>query len=534
MRQMRPPAWPDRDAAVNTARASSRAALFAATLAAFLLCALIYQPWRPGPIISADFAEFGPLLSQANSLSDGYREIADRYRQFGRFNPVTFAAIAAEWRLFGWNAVGWQVARFLLMFTNGMVVGIVARRFGASIPASAFGAALLLFGPAVTESWLIPQLSEGYGLLLFLAATLLALEFQVARHWAARAVACAALLSACLLTKETFLGCVPFVLFVALSKGPDGEWDRPSVSRRNAGLVVISAATITLLALVPIVGAKTTAPAGNYASEYGTASMTLDNLGSTLARMSMPGAHAADPVNVLFLLLVCLGMARAWRSEPAGRRTLRWKLITALALPVCSALIYWPWPAQNYWHYYAGPSMVGAATLLALALTSLEAARTTARWGARIAAGLILAFGVRWSHRTAQNYYAARDTSVALMRILDAMPASAALLVASDRRNAEMVDKVTRTATVVRSTILPTLNRDFSSATQVACAMVRESVKGAQAGTIVVIYAEECPSLDMSPHRPWRSILRPTRYLSITAARLITDTTRIDVFQVAP
>lgn len=516
----------------DTAHAWFRPTFATAALFALIACALIYQPWQPGPIISADFAEFGPLLSRADGLVDGYQAITDHYRQFGRFNPVTFAAIAAEWRVFGWSAIGWQFARFILMFGNALIAAIVVRRFGASVEGSMFGAALFLFGPAVAESWLIPQLSEGYGMPLLLAATLLALDFHAVRRWQPRALACASLLCACVLTKETFVACVPFVLLAAVCRDSAGRWDRPQVSPRNVGLVLGTASAVALLALLPIMRSKLTGPAGNYASEYGIAAMTLNNLASTLARMALPGTSVSDPPSLILLLLVCLFIGKMWRDAPGRRRDLGWKLATVATLPLAYAFVYWPWPSENYWFYYAGPATLGAAILLGLALTSLtQTTRPMVRWGARVVALLIIAFGGRWSHRAAENFYAARDASVSLMRILATTPDSARLVVASDRRDDEMVDKVTRTAVVVRATILPKLSRDFATTTQIGCAQAPDAAARSGSQTILVLYAAECPGLRMSPYMPWRSVIEPVRYFSLSKLGLVVDTTRIDIFR---
>ncbi len=104
--------YPSAEDGVLTRRIVTVAGAALAAWSAWLL-----QPWRFSPFDRLDFPDIIPVLQQSGSVLDGAWALHQFYLDFGRFFPMHAFSLSLHWEAFGSNPVGWQVARFVLMWS---------------------------------------------------------------------------------------------------------------------------------------------------------------------------------------------------------------------------------------------------------------------------------------------------------------------------------------------------------------------------------------------------------------------------------
>jgi hypothetical protein len=367
-------------------------ALFALTAPAWL----IYRPDRERAFYVIDFAEFLPLLQNANGFFESMRALLDYYASHGRFNVIPYAFLTAKWSLFGLWSPGWQMARALLMVAVVALTYVLLRRLGASKLGATVGASIYLFAPPAIEGWVRLTMAEPLGAAITTIMSLRALDYQGATRWPVSAGVLGVGAVALILTKELMAPALLFPLGLALAVRPDGTFGLPSWSRRNVGLVAVMAAA-SLLAMLPViavyVGASDTAYASLYGKEYKSPALNLVllvtglvpfDLGSTAG--NLPWAIAVTA----YLLLVVVGWRAGLRSNVHRARSW-WLLALAVAVPLAGIIVYSPihWFAK----FYFIPYLLGPALLLGMAATFLQSTLRSATWPAA-AAAVIALYGI--------------------------------------------------------------------------------------------------------------------------------------------
>jgi len=386
---------------------------------ALLTCgwgAILYQPWRPGPLSLTDFSDFLPVLQGQSGAWAQYHAMSAYYAAQGRFFPVTVAWIVARWSWLGLSGPAWQLTPIPLMVVAVVAVYALLRRLGSGTQGALLGAALYVVGSGARELWLIPQLGDTVGLLLVLGAVGLATRYQQSGEPALVAGAIACLLLGAEWTKETFVACAPFVTGVALCFRGRGIWEKPRVTARSAVLLALVGSTLAL-GLIPILLIRVAAVTGAYASQYGLRAMTARHVFNILGHMLLPVAgESGSAANLAFLLLLVVGWALALSS---GRRdrSMRIGLLVALLLPLSGTAVYLPWPF--FLPQYTSAFLFCSAYLAAMAASELYGARSRVlRLLPTGAAVVVIAAGSRAAFSTAEENLATRRVIGATVAVL--------------------------------------------------------------------------------------------------------------------
>ena len=361
------------------------------------LAVWLYRPWQSRAFDVLDFSEFLPILNAARGLPARLAALTDYYAGVhGRFNLLSYAALAAKWSWLGNQPLLWQVLRaFELLLIAGLGFALL-RRLSASRFGAALGAALLLFSYSAALPWVRLTMGEPLGLLGALLAALLATRLERAERGKGTAVALGAglLLAAAVLAKEMLVIWVPAVLLIGLTRVSDG---RLILRRRDPaavrfGLGALAGGLAASLAVLYV--ARKTSVAG-YAATYGEASPTLARFGEIFQRQFLPWPITGRNDGTVMLLgaLLFIGVIlaglRAGLRDPARRGISVRALWLGLGLPVLGTLVYLPWPV--YSPFYGYPFVFGSAVLLASALTSLQARGPRAeRWGGAAAVAAVV------------------------------------------------------------------------------------------------------------------------------------------------
>ncbi|MEJ7810309.1 MAG: hypothetical protein WKG32_07830 [Gemmatimonadaceae bacterium] len=370
----------------------------AALLGCLIALALfLYQPWQRTPFEVTDFGEFLPFLAGNGSAGARLAAMMHYYASHGRIPILQYVQVVTLWQLFGADPLGWKAAKFVAM--SAVVIGayFVLRRLGAARAGAAAGAALFVCAPVSAANWLRVHITESSGLLLLLGAIWLAATYQSTNRWRRKAFTIAALVALAAWFKETFVAFAPFVCLVGACWQVGARLAVPRLDRRLAwlagSLVVMLGATLGAF----MIGMSRASAVGAYTSGYGvrrypsshwlTAPMDIARAVLLPVRVDYLTATQVPlvPANALFILLLAAGVTIAWRRserpwDVAGR------LAIALSIPTAAVALYLPWPV--FQDTYALKFLLGAALLLALAVTWLG------RYGSSTTRALALAIAV--------------------------------------------------------------------------------------------------------------------------------------------
>ena len=391
-----------------------------------------YQPWKSRAFDVADFSEFLPILTGAHGVRDRFAGLVDYYAgAHGRFNLLTYAALAAKWSWLPRDPLVWQLLRATLLLLIAALAYRLLRRLAADRAAAALGAVLLLFSYSAALPWIRLTMGEPLGLLLMLTAALLAAKPAGLASSRGIGAGVALLVALAILAKEMLVLWVPVVLAVGLTRTSSGTLAglrRDRAGARFALFVLVGA----VAAAIPVLLIARRPGVSGYAATYGAASLSLDRFGEIFQRQFLPwpitGRTDATVMLIaalLFLGVILVGM-RSGLQDPAWRKHSTWVLLLGLGLPVLGALAYLPWPV--YAPFYGYAFCFGSALLLATALTALR--RSGPRPGALgfAAAGLSLVLAVPHAVHLARAAAAQQETLTGLARVLPG-PAGADRLV---------------------------------------------------------------------------------------------------------
>jgi hypothetical protein len=388
------------------------------------LAVWLYRPWQSRAFDVLDFSEFLPLLNAAHGFPARLASLTDYYAGVhGRFNLLSYAALAAKWSWLGDHPLLWQLLRAAELLLIAAAAFMLLRRLSAGVFGAALGATLLLFSYSAALPWVRLTMGEPLGLCCALAAALLATPLDEAEPRSSTAVALAAglLLAAAVLAKEMLVLWVPAVLLIAVTRVSEGRLTlrrRDPVARRF-GLSLLAGGLLASLAVLYV--ARKTSVAG-YAATYGEASATLTRFGEILQRQFLPWpiTGRSDGTVMLLAALLFIGVIlagmRAGLRDPARRGSSVRALWLGLSLPVLGTLVYLPWPV--YSPFYGYPFVFGSGVLLATALTNLRVLGGRAeRWGGAAAVAALL-LGVPHAVHLARAAAAQQEVMTAVARVL--------------------------------------------------------------------------------------------------------------------
>jgi len=384
----------------------------------------LYRPWQARAFDVLDFSEFLPLLNAAHGALARLAALTDYYAGVhGRFNLLSYAALAAKWSWLGNHPALWQALRAAELLLIAGLGFVLLRRLAAGVFAAALGATLLLFSYSAALPWVRLTMGEPLGLLCALLAALLATRPDRAERWRGTGVALAVgvLLAAAILAKEMLVIWVPAVLLIGGTRVSEGRLTlrRGDPAALRFGLAALAGGLAASLAVLYV--ARRTSVAG-YAATYGEATATLARFGEVFQRQFLPWPITGrnDGTVMLLAALLFIGVIlaglRAGLRDPARRGQCLRALWLGLGLPVLGTLAYLPWPV--YAPFYGYPFVFGSAVLLATALSCLRARGPRAeRWGGAAAVTAVV-LAVPHAAHLARAAAAQQEVMTAVARVL--------------------------------------------------------------------------------------------------------------------
>ena len=496
----------------------SRGAL-AALLSAVGLAFVLYRPDRELPFHHLDFSEFLPILQSSASFWERTWKLLEFYGQFGRANVLPYALVSAKWEWFDWWSPGWQLSRYVVMLGIMVLSYQLLRRLGASVAGAAAGSSVFLIAPSATLGWVQLTIGEPLGTLLLLTLCLTILPARRLRSDRWRWLVAGLLTAGILFTKEMLAPTLLLPLGLALVTDEDGRLARPARTPHAKRLLVLFV-VVGALCLVPIVSVMLAVPSDGYYVRYGQSFWPLRQVVATWLAVFLPVDPAyglpGSALQIARLVLLAWMAVGCWLfvRRGSGRSKHIWLLVLAALFPLVGALVYAPWPA--YLQFYAIPYLIGAAIVVAFALTGFERASPRvviacayACWGAFLLPGSINA------HWYAAYSAASQIATHRLVTRVAGMTAIDSVLVATPRRAIRKWEGAANTLTRYASAV----NADWPPAQDIACS---EAVPSP--GTLVVYGEGLCA-------RPagTEPIVEQFKRLSLRRGRLVVDSVRIDV-----
>lgn len=491
------------------------------------LAGFLYQPWRRVPFDIVDYSEFLPLLLQHHTMAGRLGAFTEYYGSQGRLNLLSYLLLIGKWMGFGWNTVGWQVARFAQM--AGVVAGVyfLLRRLTAGRWGPAAGAALFITAGTAAPAWIRLTMGEPLGLVFLLGAAGIAVQYQTTRRWRLSGVMIGLLVAAALLTKEMLVGAAPFLLLLAWCFVAPGRLAMPRRSERNVWVLATTAAAgAAVLVPVAMVGLNVSSDA--YSAQYGAASMSIGRLIDLLTRMVLPARASYAPylrplllpANVIFLGIVLVGW-RVGLREPATRAHRMALGAIALSLPVVGAVLYLPWPQFN--DFYGLPFLLGPALLLAMAVSFIENGMPRGRWIMYAGCLGLLATTAAFAQYAARAAMARREVNREVVTAIVERPGLDSVVVAMPYLTTQRWQGTGPTLGRYAAALSPGV-----AVPSVSDALCRETLPLFQRGggrAMLVSYADGCGSFP----RPTSSTRRYFTYIYWPTLSLRVDSVRVDL-----
>jgi len=492
----------------------------------------LYQPWHRRPFDVIDFSDFLPLLVGGDSFTDRFGALISFYGpEHGRFNPVAYAGLALKWEVLGSDPLLWQLLRAGQLTLAAGGVYLLLRRLSAGPWGAAIGSSLIFFSFSSSQAWVRLSVAEPLGLILMLAAALLAVRLQTARLWRATAIASGVFVALAILAKEMLIAWVPVVAYVGWYLGPDGRLRSIRVPGERGGWLLASVGFATVAAAVPIALAALSLKPTGYATIFGQGTLSPGRIAVIAQRMLVPwpvaqgaeGLAFALPALLFVLTLLC--GVNAASADPRWRDHTSRAWVLGLALPAMGTILYTPWP--SYWALYGLPFLVGPALLVAIAVTSAERRSLRSRWTARVlATGCVLTV-IAPSVHSARRFAARQEVNVALAHELPAHPAADSIVVAlviPPRTGLPGIGTALRNYALLfhpLDTLPPALDAQ--------CADVVTRFRRGLGRTVIISYGDQCGQLPVSTI----SMRRHFRYFDLGRFRLVVDSIRADLFDPA-
>jgi hypothetical protein len=380
------------------------------------LAALVYQPWNAPGLQILDFSEFLPKLAAYSSFWDRVAAVARYLASQGRFSPVQYLYMALTWSVFGSEASGWHWTYFAINAVVLLLARSVLLQMGVRRSAALVSIGLWAMMQPFADGWLRPT-GETLGLIFTFIGVRAALRYADAADWRRYAIIIALSAAAMIFAKEMMVALIPVVWLVTRLQRRDGVLHLAPWTKRDNFLAIVLAMTV-VLALIPVAYVALHAPAGNYASRYGSQrfnfTLTLDRLEITLfpgrGRLSTITRLWQDPAWRLLLLLpnlVWLGLMADGLTTRLARRNL-WPVALGFLWISAGVIAYSPWPGHAT--FYMIPFGFGMVLIAAHCLTwILERGEIEYRGAVTLAAALVLITAI-----DARNFVHQHDLRVRL------------------------------------------------------------------------------------------------------------------------
>lgn len=397
----------------------SAPAIGAALLLTVLAC-LVYRPDRPLPFDLWDFREFLPILRDHPGVSDGYQALLRYYAGHGRMNPLFYLTFAVQFAVFGDWAWGWQLLRFAVMLADTLLLLWLARRLGLGWLAATTSAALFVVATPAVRGW-VQLMAEPQVMLFLLVGSHLALDLDRAPRWRGRVAMILACLLAAFLSKEIAGMLGAFVVVLAIV-GPGQPLDPGRLRTPRHRALAIGALLVVVAVGVMILRIRSLPVATGYGMAYGKGTLSAARLAENVAAIVLPvhpnGQTALGllyPANILAILALALG-AVAWRQVGTTVASLLRVAALGLAVILCGALAYWPWPKFD--SFYALPFFAAPALLIGAGVEGLWRRGGIRRGLAAAAATLIIGYAAIPAARSTATAAAALQLNVSVARLL--------------------------------------------------------------------------------------------------------------------
>lgn len=492
-------------------------------LAALALIATfaVYRPDRNLPFDFLDFSEFLSLLQRGDSFFSRLAEFVSYYGSQGRFNLVGYAALAAKWGFWGDNSPAWQWTRFATMWGAVLLVFLLLRRIGVSRFAAVAGSAVFLFAPPAFDGWTRLTMAEPLGLILLLAACLLALRPMAgSREERLVGLGFAAMCVVVVLLKEMLVATLllpPLLVAAQNRRLPDGIRQR----LRTLGVAMIVSIPI---ASIPVVLTAARATNDAYTTAFGSQIRPLSDAIAQWSLAILPFDPATSfPARLIGLALVGFvavlisGWTVRLRMPNADERSNARRLLAiALLFPLVGTLIYLPWPSWN--RFYSIPFLLSGAILAAVAFGALEVWSRRAFIGACCVWGWLLVFAAADAFGQGNRLAARQLANRAVVSRLATLRTSFDTVIVATNQ----------TVPAAWQGLGPTLSRygrafglDMPVAINVPCEESR--VRASANRDAIVAYGSHCPGLAASD-----PIVVRYRRLRFSTTPLTTDSLRVD------
>jgi len=493
-------------------------------LGALALCQVIYRPCVREPLDILDFSEFLLRMRWDANPWNNLSGLARYYAGHGRVNEVPYILIAVTYQWFKVDPLGWQALRAVQMLIVPVGVYMVARRLGATGFGSALGASLFLFGTAAASNWL-RQTAEPIGTLFFLCATGLVCGFsQEGASWP-RAALLALCVTGMLLSKETFVACIPFLILVAACWESGGHLRSFHIDKPTMQVSAACGFAMVVLA-VALAWAYSLRQPEPYAALYGSAPIGGDVWAGRVLPLILPvtvsegGARSLFlfPANLVFAGLVVTGVLLSTRW-PDHHRVQR-KLLIAATLPIAGLLVYLPWP--RYEPFYSLPFFLGAALWAAILLGRLG---QDGRWRAALSVCWLLVLGISavTAAELAGYTRARREVNQAVALELSTRKQTDTVIVASARLAPQAWQNPG--VTLGRYALATRIARSLPVLIDTTCNEAVNQMKRQQASAMYV-YVGGCGEMGI----PDRRIEKPFSFFDWSLARSRTQAFTVDVF----
>jgi hypothetical protein len=490
-------------------------------IAALLWAAWLYEPWRATPFYPVDFNESIAVMLSHDSFASRLSALFRTYIvEHGRLNGPAALYVTAQWTFFGWATRGWQLFAFAVMCLNVWLVFLVLRRLGANRFGAGVGAILFIPSVAIVGLWTAELHYPDPPLFpLFFGAVLLAAGYSRSRAWVVRGLGILVLSVGAALFKETVITALPFTLLIATCYHGQGQWDWPTISRRNVALLLGSVLLVAAFGIA-IVMARRAAPVGDYVGHYGQGLGTLHEQLALVQSMFLPRGGIIGAT--LFLGAFVIGLSlRLWQRE--STRSLVLSLAVAASLPALGTLAYLPW--YYYRADYAAPFFIGSAALVAFTAPHQPRSRgekaLVGFWIVAMTGSLVLAS--RTAHHASRHMFALREVlgEVATQIVSDVQHGRATQLSfvvdTADKQALWFAPKVQQFASLVAARPIPKplMLPCEDAATEVLTA-------GRQAHLFVALPGD-CEGVLRAPP-PARIVQRPYAFFSLRDMRSHSDT----------
>jgi hypothetical protein len=449
----------------------------------------VYLPWSREPLDILDFSEFLLQMRTDATVLENWWRLARYYAGHGRVNEVPYGLIALTYGWFELEPLGWQALRAVQMMMLPLGAYVVLRRFGGTRFGSALGASLFFFGSVAASNWL-RQTAEPVATLFFLGAAGLACGFSHTANLRWRVAGFGACVVGMVLSKETMVACIPFLVLTASCWQTDGAVRPFRLDRRTIQALTACGVAVAVLAVL-LIWAFGTRQSHAYAGLYGSASIAGNVSVLRVLPLILPVTLATPDVVQLLLFpanLVFVGALSAaflgsfqWRTPGDLHR----KLLIASTLPAGGLLVYLPWPRFEL--FYGLPFLLGVSLWVAVLFD-----RPNERWRVALSVAWVfmLVLTAVSAAGLARYTRARRQVNAAVALDLSKRKPTDTVAVASARLTPQPWQNPA--ATLGRYAVATRVAQTMPELIDVTCDMVATPATRWQTGSRLYVYVEWC------------------------------------------